>query len=99
LTSPINERKCYVFCRDSENKFAPKYYSEPPHHDELAERDAAGRLRANAPDSASNDYGYTDYLVNVDYLNRKLQSKADASRITALEARIAELEARLATIA
>ena len=75
LTPPINERKPYVFCRDSQNKFAPKHYSEPPFPDELAERDSAGRLRGNAPDSASNDYGYTDYLVNVDYLNRILNKK------------------------
>jgi hypothetical protein len=49
-TKPINERKCYVFCRDSQNHFAPKFYSEPPFPDELAERDAAGRLRVSAPD-------------------------------------------------
>lgn len=70
LTPPINERKPYVFCRDTLNHFAPKYYTEAPHNDELAERDGAGRLRANAPDSASQMY--SDHLVNVDYLNRRL---------------------------
>lgn len=68
LTPPINERKPYVFCRDTQNHFAPKYYTEAPHPDELAERDSAGRLRANAPDSSSPQYN--DHLVNVDYFNR-----------------------------
>lgn len=71
LTPHINERKCYVFCRDSKNKFAPKYYSEPPFPEELAERDAEGRLRAEAPDVDSDNI-YDDFVVNVDYLNRRL---------------------------
>lgn len=73
LTPPVNERKPYVFCRDSRNHFAPKYYSEPPFNDELAERDSVGRLRANAPDKGST--GLDDYVVNVDYLNRILNQK------------------------
>jgi hypothetical protein len=121
LTPPINERKCYVFCRDSQNHFAPKYYGEVADGDSLAERDSAGRLRANAPDIDS--MAFNDYLVNVDYLNRQLQSKVDVSgivnnltstatnkplsaaqgavlknTITAFEARIAELEAKLAAM-
>lgn len=78
LTPPVSERKCYVFCRDSQNHFAPKYYGEVADSDTLAERDSAGRLRGNAPDSASNDYGYTDYLVNVDYLNRILNQRLNS---------------------
>jgi hypothetical protein len=88
LTPDINHRKPYVFCRDSENKFAPKYYTEGPTNDTLAERDQAGRLRCAAPDAYSTVWN--DHIVNVDYLNRRLsdfqpsQPGVDAAQVKSI---------------
>lgn len=46
---PIAQRKQYVFCRDSENKFAGKYYTALPHVRSLAERDNFGNIQLQAP--------------------------------------------------
>jgi hypothetical protein len=49
LTPPIGERRPYVFCRDSENKFAGKVYSELIWGDVLVERDENGDILVNDP--------------------------------------------------
>ena len=63
-----DNREPYVFCRDTRNNFAAKFYNEAPLPHNLIERDPHGRALVKAPDSG--EIVFDDYVVNLDYLQR-----------------------------
>ncbi len=63
---PIAQRRQYVFCRDSENNFAGKYYTAAAHARSLAERDDYGNIQIQAPvvDSHAVTLGFLKTYVS-----------------------------------
>lgn len=63
---PIAQRRQYVFCRDSENNFAGKYYTAAPHVRSLAERDDYGNIQIQPPvvDSHAVTLGFLKTYVS-----------------------------------